>query len=85
MSNASNVGIPRHSLGEAIERLRDKWAAIAAFGVLLVVLGCAALFFALFATIVDGDAQRRSVPDRRRGRDRHRHAFARRGGAFFSG
>jgi uncharacterized membrane protein HdeD (DUF308 family) len=52
MSNASNVRIPRRSLGEAVERLREKWAAITAFGVLLVVLGCAALFFALAATIV---------------------------------
>ena len=40
-----------HSLGEAIERLRVKWAAITAFGVLLVVLGFAALFFSLVATI----------------------------------
>ena len=52
MSNASNVRIPRRSLGEAIERLREKWAAITAFGVLLVVLGFAALFFSLVATIV---------------------------------
>ena len=52
MSNASNVRIPRHSLGEAVERLREKWAAITAFGVLLVVLGFAALFFSLIATIV---------------------------------
>ena len=51
MSNASNVGTSRHSLGEAIERLRGKWAAITAFGVLLVVLGFAALFFSLIATI----------------------------------
>src|SRR5208283_1430298 len=40
-----------HSLGQAIERLRGKWAAITAFGVLLVVLGFAALAFWLFATI----------------------------------
>src|SRR5208283_4608709 len=51
MSNASNVGASAHSLGEAIERLRSKWAAITAFGVLLVVLGFAALFFSLVATI----------------------------------
>jgi uncharacterized membrane protein HdeD (DUF308 family) len=51
MSNASNVGTSAHSLGEAIERLRGKWAAITAFGVLLVVLGVAALFFSLVATI----------------------------------
>ena len=41
----------QHSLGEAIERLRGKWAAITAFGVLLVILGFAALFFSLIATI----------------------------------
>src|SRR6478672_5819072 len=52
MSNASNVGTSAHSLGEAIERLRGKWAAITAFGVLLVVLGFVALFFSLVATIV---------------------------------
>jgi uncharacterized membrane protein HdeD (DUF308 family) len=52
MSNVSNVGPSAHSLGEAIERLRGKWAAITAFGVLLVVLGFAALFFSLIATLV---------------------------------
>jgi uncharacterized membrane protein HdeD (DUF308 family) len=51
MSNASNVGISAHSLGESNERLRRKWAAITAFGVLLVVLGVAALLFSLIATI----------------------------------
>jgi uncharacterized membrane protein HdeD (DUF308 family) len=51
MSNASDVRTSAHSLGEAVERLRGKWAAIAAFGVLLVVLGVAALFFSLVATI----------------------------------
>ena len=52
MSNASNVGTSAHNLGEAIERLREKWAAITAFGVLLVILGVAALFFSLIATVV---------------------------------
>ena len=52
MSNASNVGTSAHSLGEAIARLHGKWAAITAFGVLLVVLGVAALVFSLIATIV---------------------------------
>lgn len=52
MSNVSNVGTSAHSLGEAIERLRGKWAAITAFGVLLVVLGFVALIFSLVATIV---------------------------------
>jgi len=51
MSNGSNVGPTAHSLGEAIERLKGKWAAIAAFGVLLAVLGAAALVFSLAATI----------------------------------
>ena len=51
MSNPSNIRASAHSLGEAIERLRGKWAAIIAFGVLLVVLGFAALFFSLIATI----------------------------------
>ena len=51
MSNVSNLGTPAHSLGETLERLRGKWAAITAFGVLLVVLGAAALFFSLIATI----------------------------------
>jgi len=52
MSNASNVGTSAHNLGEAVERLRGKWAAITAFGVLLVALGVAALAFSLIATIV---------------------------------
>jgi uncharacterized membrane protein HdeD (DUF308 family) len=51
MSNASNVEASAHGLGQAVERLRGKWAAIAAFGVLLVVLGVAALVFSLVATI----------------------------------
>jgi len=52
MSNASNARTFAHSLGGAVERLRGRWAAITAFGVLLVVLGAAALFFSLIATIV---------------------------------
>ena len=52
MSNASNVGTSAHVSAKPIERLREKWAAITAFGVLLVVLGGAALFFSLVATIV---------------------------------
>ncbi|HSV00429.1 MAG TPA: DUF308 domain-containing protein [Roseiarcus sp.] len=52
MSNASNVGSHPHNLGEATDRLRAKWAAIAAFGVLLVVLGAAAIAFSLIATVV---------------------------------
>jgi uncharacterized membrane protein HdeD (DUF308 family) len=52
MSNAPKVGPSPHGLGEAIERLAGKWAAITAFGVLLVVLGAAAIAFSLIATIV---------------------------------
>jgi len=52
MPNAPKAGTSPHSLGEAIERLRGKWAAITAFGVLLVVLGAAAIAFSLIATIV---------------------------------
>jgi uncharacterized membrane protein HdeD (DUF308 family) len=48
MTNASG---PAHSLGDSIERLRAKWAAITAFGVLLALLGVAALVFTMFATI----------------------------------
>lgn len=47
----SDAGAPVHSLGRGIERLEAKWAAITAFGVLLVALGFAALAFALAATI----------------------------------
>ena len=52
MPNAPKAGPSQHSLGEAIERLTGKWAAITAFGVLLVVLGAAAIAFSLIATIV---------------------------------
>ena len=52
MPNVPKVGASPHSLGEAIERLTGKWAAITAFGVLLVVLGAAAIAFSLIATIV---------------------------------
>ena len=47
----SDVSAAPHSLGVAIERLRGKWASITAFGVLLVVLGFAALFCSLIATL----------------------------------
>ena len=43
MSNTINPGLAPHNLGEAIERLRHKWAAIVAFGVLLMALGFASL------------------------------------------
>jgi uncharacterized membrane protein HdeD (DUF308 family) len=56
MTNASNnsLGPPsvsHDSLGHAIERLREKWGAIVAFGSLLVLLGAAALIFTLASTI----------------------------------
>jgi uncharacterized membrane protein HdeD (DUF308 family) len=51
MSAMSNVGTSLHTFEDAIDRLQAKWASITAFGVLLVVLGLAALFFALIATI----------------------------------
>ena len=85
MSNASNVGTSAHSLGEAVERLRGKWAAITAFGVLLVVLGVAALFFSLIATIVTVTLNGVLFLIAGARRDRHRHAFARTGAGFFSG
>jgi uncharacterized membrane protein HdeD (DUF308 family) len=47
----SNAETSTHSLGQAVHRLEAKWATITAFGVLLVVLGFAALIFSLVATI----------------------------------
>lgn len=47
----STAGTSTHTLGQAIERLEAKWAEITAFGVLLVVLGFAALAFSLAATL----------------------------------
>jgi uncharacterized membrane protein HdeD (DUF308 family) len=40
-----------HSLGEAIHRLRAKWGAIFAFGILLMLLGLASLAFAFESTL----------------------------------
>ncbi|MBV8664730.1 MAG: hypothetical protein JO107_16705, partial [Hyphomicrobiales bacterium] len=51
MAHASNESSATHSLGAAIEELRRKWGAIAAFGLLLIVLGVAALVFTLAATV----------------------------------
>ena len=45
MSNAPEARPSPDSLGEAVERLRGRWAAITAFGVLLVILGAAAIPF----------------------------------------
>jgi uncharacterized membrane protein HdeD (DUF308 family) len=50
MSFAQNEGAP-HSLGAAIERLRSKWGAIAAFGALLMLLGAASLIFTYRSTL----------------------------------
>jgi len=47
----SNAGTASQGLDEAAEPLRGKWASITAFGVLLVALGVAALFFSLVATV----------------------------------
>jgi uncharacterized membrane protein HdeD (DUF308 family) len=40
-----------HSLGEAIHRLRGKWGAILAFGLLLILLGLASLVFLEFSSL----------------------------------
>jgi uncharacterized membrane protein HdeD (DUF308 family) len=50
MSNASN-SVSAHSLGAGVEKLRGKWAAIVAFGVLLMLLGLAALTFTFESTV----------------------------------
>ncbi len=51
MSVPASSGAARQSLGAAIERLRAKWAAIVAFGVLLIALGAASLIFAFASTL----------------------------------
>jgi uncharacterized membrane protein HdeD (DUF308 family) len=51
MSNTLNPSLAQHNLGEAIERLRHKWGAIVAFGVLLMALGLASLVFAFASTL----------------------------------
>lgn len=45
----SNAGAASRGLDEASEALRGKWASITAFGLLLVVLGVAAVVFSLVA------------------------------------
>ena len=47
----SQLDPTRHSLGEAIHRLRAKWGAILAFGLLLMLLGAASLAFAFLSTL----------------------------------
>jgi uncharacterized membrane protein HdeD (DUF308 family) len=47
----SDAGTSAQSLGRAVGRLEAKWASITAFGVLLVVLGFAALAFSFASTI----------------------------------
>jgi uncharacterized membrane protein HdeD (DUF308 family) len=42
---------PPHNLGDAMHRLRTKWGALLAFGVLLMLLGVVSLAFAFFSTI----------------------------------
>ncbi len=51
MSNAMNPTQSPHNLGVAIERLRHKWGAIVAFGVLLMALGATSLVFAFVSTL----------------------------------
>jgi uncharacterized membrane protein HdeD (DUF308 family) len=51
MSNTLNPSLAPHDLGHAIERLRHKWGAIVAFGVLLMALGLGSLVFAFASTI----------------------------------
>lgn len=43
--------VPPHSLGEAVHRLRAKWGALLAFGLLLMLLGVLSMVFAFFSTI----------------------------------
>jgi hypothetical protein len=69
MSNIMNSGLAPHDLGHAIERLRGKWGAIVAFGVLLMALGARFARLRLRLDDRDGDAQRRvlsSSPERPR-------------------
>ena len=40
-----------HSLGEASHRLRAKWGALLAFGLLLILLGVLSLTFVMFSTL----------------------------------
>ena len=40
-----------HNLGEALERLRGKWAAFVCFGALLTAMGAASLIFAFATTL----------------------------------
>ena len=46
-----SVDASSHSLGGARHRLRAKWGAILAFGLLLMLLGAASLAFAFFSTL----------------------------------
>jgi uncharacterized membrane protein HdeD (DUF308 family) len=51
MSDVASHQTPSQGIGFAIEHLRHRWGAIVAFGVLLTVLGLAALAFTLAATV----------------------------------
>ncbi len=46
----SDPAVP-HNLGEAIHRLRAKWGALLAFGLLLMLLGLGSLIFAFASTL----------------------------------
>ena len=80
----SAAGYP-HSLGEASHRLRAKWGAILAFGLLLMLLGALSLVFVFVLDPGDGDAERRVVRRRRRRGDRHRDARAQLGPVLLLG
>jgi uncharacterized membrane protein HdeD (DUF308 family) len=51
MAHASNSDPAIRRLGDAIEELRGKWGAVVAFGLLLILLGAAALVFTLASTV----------------------------------
>ena len=51
MTYVPGVGPPPRSRGEAVERLRGKWASIVCFGALLMLLGAASLVFVFASTL----------------------------------
>lgn len=51
MAHASNGNPAPHALGDALAELRGKWGAVVAFGLLLILLGAAALVFTLASTV----------------------------------
>ena len=71
-----NAGTSPLGFGEGMQRLHGKWASIAAFGALLALLGLAALFFSLVATIATATLNGVPFPIAGAAGDRHRNAFA---------